>query len=51
MRAEVEQAYQTGGDVYGPPEEETITTVDQLIPDPMPRTKPTSTRELIDIHR
>ena len=51
MRAEVERAYQGGGDVYGPPEEETITTVDQLIPDPMPATKPTGTRELIDIHR
>ncbi len=48
MRAEVERAYQRGG--FGvADEEETITTVDQLIPDPMPT--PTSTRELIDIHR
>lgn len=46
MRAESEQAYRDGGGV---------TTVDELIaeamPDPMPATKPTGTRELIEIHR
>ena len=46
MRAEVERAYQNGG---------SVPTVDKLIeeamPDPMPETKPRSTRELIDIHR
>ena len=46
MRAEVEQAYRDGGGV---------TTVDEILeditPDPMPQTKPTGTRELIDIHR
>jgi len=49
MRAEVERGYEFGGGVLD--DEETITTVDQLIPDPMPKTKPTTTRELIDIHR
>jgi hypothetical protein len=42
MRAEVERAYRDGGGV---------TTVDELIPDPMPATKAPGTRELIDIHR
>ena len=31
MRTEVEQAYQDGGDVYGPPEPETAIPVNQLI--------------------
>ncbi len=48
MRAEVERAYADGGVLD---EEEPITTVDQLIPKPTLSTKPTTTRELIDIHR
>ena len=48
MRAEVERAYADGGVLD---EEEPITTVDQLIPKPTLQTKPSTTRELIDIHR